>query len=57
MAAKHLDWCQFATKIENTEFDYRTERSIDFELYEDGILNICYNCLDRHIEHDYSISE
>ena len=55
MAAKRLNWYCFPTKIKNTEFDYRTERSVDIKWYEDGILNACYNCLDRHIEKDPSI--
>ena len=57
MAAQHLDWYQFPTKIKNTEFDYRSERGVDIKWYEDGILNVCYNCLDRHIEHDQSVAE
>jgi acetyl-CoA synthetase len=57
MAAERLDWYKFPTKIKNTEFDYRTKRGVDIKWYEDGILNVCYNCLDRHIEHDHSIAQ
>ncbi|CAF1664642.1 unnamed protein product, partial [Adineta ricciae] len=57
MAAERLDWYRFPTKIKNTEFDYRSERGVDIKWYEDGILNACYNCLDRHIEHDHSIAQ
>ncbi|CAF0775034.1 unnamed protein product [Adineta steineri] len=57
MAAEHLDWYRFPTKIKNTEFDYRTDRGVDIKWYEDGILNVCYNCLDRHIDHDSSASK
>ncbi|UJR30884.1 hypothetical protein I4U23_018396 [Adineta vaga] len=57
MAAERLDWYRFPTKIKNTEFDYRTDRGVDIKWYEDGILNVCYNCLDRHIEHDHSIAQ
>jgi acetyl-CoA synthetase len=57
MAAERLDWYRFPTKIKNTEFDYRTERGVDIKWYEDGILNVAYNCLDRHIEHDHSIAQ
>jgi acetyl-CoA synthetase len=53
MAAERLDWYHFPTIIKNTEFDYRTERGVDIKWYEDGILNACYNCLDRHIENDH----
>ncbi|CAF1407908.1 unnamed protein product [Rotaria sordida] len=57
MAAECLDWYQFPTKIKNTEFDYRTSRGVDIKWYEDGIINVCYNCLDRHIHHDHSIAQ
>jgi acetyl-CoA synthetase len=57
MAAERLDWYQFPTKIKNTEFDYRSKRGVDIKWYEDGILNVCYNCLDRHIEHDHSLAQ
>lgn len=57
LAAQRLAWYRFPTKIKNTEFDYRTSRGVDIKWYEDGILNVCYNCLDRHIEHDASFAE
>lgn len=57
MAAERLDWYRFPTKIQNTEFDYRTPRGVDIKWYEDGIINACYNCLDRHVEHDHSIAQ
>ena len=57
LAAQRLSWYRFPTKIKNTEFDYRTERGVDIKWYEDGIINVCYNCLDRHIEHDSSFAE
>lgn len=57
MAAERLDWYRFPTKIKNTEFDYRTDRGVEIKWYEDGIINVCYNCLDRHIEHDHSAAQ
>jgi len=57
MAAERLNWYRFPTKIKNTEFDYRTERGVDIKWFEDGLLNVCYNCLDRHIEKDPSIGQ
>lgn len=57
MAAERLDWYQFPTIIQNTEFDYRTQRGVDIKWYEDGVLNACYNCLDRHIDYDHSLAE
>ena len=57
MAAERLDWYRFPTTIKNTELDYRSERGVDIKWYEDGILNVSYNCLDRHIEHDHSLAQ
>ena len=57
MAAERLTWYRFPTKIKDTEFDYRKERGVDIKWYEDGIINVCYNCLDRHIEKDSSVSQ
>lgn len=57
LAAQRLDWYKFPTKIKNTEFDYRTPRGVDIKWYEDGILNVCYNCIDRHIEKDPKAAE
>ena len=45
--AKRLDWIQFPTKIKNTSF---APGNIDIRWYEDGILNVSYNCLDRHLQ-------
>lgn len=45
--AKRLDWYQFPTKIKNTSFD----GDVSIKWYEDGILNACYNCVDRHLPH------
>ena len=57
MAAERLDWYHFPTTIKNTEFDYRTQRGVDIKWYEDGILNACYNCLDRHIDYNPTIAQ
>ncbi len=43
--AKRLDWFKKPTKIKNTSF----EGDISIKWYEDGILNACYNCVDRHL--------
>ncbi|CAF0795170.1 unnamed protein product [Rotaria sp. Silwood1] len=56
MAAERLNWYHFPTKIKNTEFDYRTERGVDIKWFEDGVINVCYNCLDRHIEKDPNVA-
>ena len=56
LAAQRLNWFRFPTRIKDTELDYRTERGVDIKWYEDGLINVCYNCLDRHIEKDPSFA-
>jgi acetyl-CoA synthetase len=43
--ARRIDWVQFPTKIANWSFD-----PVDIKWFEDGILNLCHNCVDRHLE-------
>ena len=43
--AKRLDWIKAPTKIKNTSF----KDDVSIKWYEDGILNACYNCVDRHL--------
>ncbi len=45
--AKRLDWSRAPTKIKHTVFD---AHNVDIRWFEDGELNACYNCLDRHLE-------
>ncbi len=44
--AGRLDWFQAPTKIRNVK--YGTD-DVTIKWYEDGILNVSYNCLDRHL--------
>ena len=44
--AKRLSWFKQPTIIKNTSF----EGNVDIKWYEDGKLNACYNCVDRHVE-------
>ena len=44
--AKRLDWISFPTKIKNTSFQ---APNVSIQWYEDGILNACFNCVDRHL--------
>jgi acetyl-CoA synthetase len=44
---KRLDWMKPYTKVKNTSFDYD---SVSIKWYEDGELNVCANCIDRHLE-------
>ncbi len=43
--ARRLDWFEFPTIIDNSNF----EDNISIKWYEDGFLNACYNCIDRHL--------
>jgi acetyl-CoA synthetase len=44
--AKRLDWSTFPSKIKNTSF---APDKVDIKWYEDGVLNVCHNCVDRHL--------
>ena len=43
---KRLDWMQPYSKVKNTTFEYG---KVDIKWYEDGVLNVAYNCIDRHL--------
>lgn len=43
--AKRIDWFEHPTKIKNTSFT----SPVSIKWFEDGILNACYNCVDRHL--------
>ena len=43
--AKRLDWTTFPSKIKDV--DYADNARIRW--YEDGVLNVSYNCIDRHL--------
>ena len=45
--AKRLDWFKAPKKIKNTTFEYP---KVSIKWYEDGILNVSYNCIDRHLK-------
>jgi acetyl-CoA synthetase len=44
---KRIDWIKPYTKVKNTSFD---PHSVSIKWYEDGTLNVCYNCVDRHLK-------
>lgn len=47
----HLDWIKPYTRVKNTSFQ---PGNIDIRWFEDGVLNVCYNCVDRHyIKHPH----
>ncbi|WP_378944501.1 acetate--CoA ligase [Paracoccus sp. R86501] len=43
---KRLDWIEPYTKVKNTDFTFG---QVDIKWYEDGVLNACVNCVDRHL--------
>ena len=43
--ARRIDWVQAPTVAGNWSFD-----PVDIRWYEDGVLNLCFNCVDRHLE-------
>ena len=45
--AGRIDWIKPFTKVKNTSFD---PHNLTIKWYEDGTLNVCANCVDRHLE-------
>ena len=45
--AERLDWFKFPKKIKNTSFAYP---KVSIKWFEDGVLNVSYNCIDRHLK-------
>ena len=43
---KRLDWIKAYTKVKNTQF---AADKVQIRWYEDGTLNACVNCVDRHL--------
>jgi acetyl-CoA synthetase len=43
--ARRIDWVKAPTRIADWSYD-----PVDIKWYEDGILNLCFNCVDRHLE-------
>lgn len=44
---KRLDWIKPFTKVKNTSFN---KNDLHIQWFEDGILNVSENCIDRHLE-------
>jgi acetyl-CoA synthetase len=42
--ARRIDWVEPPTRISNWSFD-----PVEIRWFEDGILNLCHNCVDRHL--------
>jgi acetyl-CoA synthetase len=43
--AKRIDWIKAPTKVKNTSFT----GNVSIKWFEDGTLNACFNCVDRHL--------
>ena len=46
IAKEQVNWFKDFTKIKNTNY----EGDVSIKWFEDGELNVCYNCVDRHAE-------
>ncbi len=44
---RRLDWIKPYTKVKNTSFDVH---NVSIKWFEDGTLNVCANCVDRHVK-------
>ncbi|MEJ2433537.1 MAG: acetate--CoA ligase [Pseudolabrys sp.] len=44
--AQRIDWIKPFTKVKNTSYD---PHNVSIKWFEDGTLNACYNCVDRHL--------
>ena len=44
---RRLDWIKPYTKVKNTSFDVH---NVLIKWFEDGTLNVCANCVDRHVK-------
>jgi acetyl-CoA synthetase len=40
-----IDWVREPTRIDGSSFD-----PVEIRWFADGVLNLCYNCVDRHLE-------
>jgi acetyl-CoA synthetase len=43
--ARRIDWVKAPTKVSDWSFD-----PVEIKWFEDGILNLCHNCVDRHLD-------
>ena len=43
---KRVDWIKPYTKVKNTSYD---PHNVSIKWFEDGTLNLAYNCIDRHL--------
>src|ERR1043166_8708140 len=43
---KRVDWVKPYTRVKNTSYD---PQNVSIKWYEDGVLNVAQNCIDRHL--------
>jgi acetyl-CoA synthetase len=43
---KRIDWFKPYTRVKNTSFD---PHAVSIKWFEDGVTNVAYNCIDRHL--------
>src|SRR5499427_3390542 len=43
---KRVDWIKPYTKVKNSSYD---PHNVSIKWYEDGVLNVAANCIDRHL--------
>ncbi|ANM29738.1 acetyl-CoA synthetase [Acidobacteria bacterium Mor1] len=46
--AGRINWIQAPSKIKNVSY---ASKDLSIRWYEDGVLNVCANCVDRHLPH------
>jgi len=44
---RRLEWIKPYSTVKNTTYEYP---NVSIKWYEDGVLNVCANCIDRHLE-------
>ena len=44
--AQHMEWAAPFSRVKNTSFD---ENDLHIRWFEDGKMNVCVNCVDRHL--------
>ncbi|MEL6289325.1 MAG: AMP-binding protein, partial [Pseudomonadota bacterium] len=44
---KRIDWMEPYSNVKNTSYD---PENVEIKWYADGMLNVCANCVDRHVE-------
>ncbi len=44
---KRIDWFKPFKKVKNVSYDYP---NVSIKWYEDGVTNVAYNCIDRHLK-------